>query len=90
LHIWGLFLLYGLYFGLTEGVERAYVVDLVGEENRGTAFGWFHLTVGIGALPASLIFGAIWQTFGPHIAFIIGACLAVIASFMLASMVRKK
>jgi MFS family permease len=90
LHIWGLFLLYGLYFGLTEGVERAYVVDLVGEENRGTAFGWFHLTVGIGALPASLIFGAIWQTFGPHIAFIIGACLAVIASFMLAGMVRKK
>ena len=89
LHIWGLFLLYGIFYGLTEGVERAFVADLVGEENRGTAFGWFHLTVGIGALPASLIFGGIWQAFGPHVAFIMGACLAMIASLMLAGMVRE-
>lgn len=90
LQVWGLFLLYGVFYGLTEGVERAFVVDLVGEENRGTAFGWFHLTVGIGALPASLIFGAIWQAFGPHVAFIMGAGLALVASVMLASMVRMK
>jgi len=83
LHIWGLFLLYGLYFGLAEGVERAFVADLVGSENRGYAFGWFHLTVGIAALPASLIFGAIYQAFGAQAAFIMGAVLAMIAAGMM-------
>jgi MFS family permease len=89
LHVWGLFLVYGLYFGLTEGVERAYVADLVGEENRGSAFGWFHLAIGIGALPASLIFGAVWTAFGPHAAFIMGAALSLLASVMLAVLVGR-
>jgi MFS family permease len=81
--VWVLFLLYGVYYGLTEGVERAYVVDLVGEQHRGYAFGWFHLTVGVGALPASLIFGEIWDRVGPHAAFLTGAGLALLASVMM-------
>ena len=88
LHIWGLFLAYGLFFGLTEGVERAYVADLAGEENRGYAFGWFHLAVGIGALPASLIFGGIWHLLGPQAAFILGGCLALISMGLLLILVR--
>ena len=46
------FIVYGLYFGLTEGVEKAFVADLTSAELRGTAFGLYHLTIGIGALPA--------------------------------------
>jgi len=88
LHIWGLFLIYGLYYGLAEGVERAFVADLVGEENRGYAFGWFHLTVGVAALPASLIFGLIWNRFGAQAAFIMGAILALIAAMAMVSLVR--
>lgn len=88
LHVWGLFLLYGLYFGLAEGVERAFVADLVGQENRGYAFGWFHLAVGIAALPASLIFGAIYQAFGAQAAFIMGAALALVASAMMMILVK--
>ncbi|MFH1862973.1 MAG: MFS transporter [bacterium] len=83
LHIWGLFLLYGLYFGLTEGVERAFVADLVGAGPRGYAFGWFHLTIGVAAIPASLIFGAIWSYWGAQAAFIAGAGIAFLAMALL-------
>jgi MFS family permease len=77
---WALFCVYGLYFGLTEGAERALVADLVPPERRGTAFGWYNLAVGIGALPASLMFGFVWDHYGPATAFLMGATLALIAA----------
>jgi MFS family permease len=82
-HAWALFVVYGLYFALTEGPERALVADLVPEERRGTAFGWFHLTVGLGMLPASLLFGWIWDSRGADAAFLTGAALAIAASLWL-------
>jgi MFS family permease len=81
--IWILFGLYGIYFGLTEGAERALVADLVGEDRRGTAYGLFNLTVGIGALPSSIIFGIIWQYAGFGYAFTMGAGFALLASILL-------
>jgi MFS family permease len=81
--IWILFGLYGIYFGLTEGAERALVADLVGEDRRGTAYGLFNLTVGIAALPSSVIFGVIWQYVGFEYAFAMGAGFALLASVML-------
>ena len=77
---WALFAVYGLYFGLTEGVEKALVADLVPSDRRGAAFGWYNLAIGIGALPASLIFGAIWDRAGAPTAFSLGASLALAAS----------
>lgn len=77
------FLLYGVYFGLVEPSERAMVADLVPKNLRGTAFGYYHFTVGLGALPASILFGFIWQTWGAPIAFTMGAVLAVVASGLL-------
>jgi MFS family permease len=82
-HAWALFLVYGLFFGLTEGTERAMVADLVGRERRGTAFGWYNLAIGIGALPASLVFGLVWDQLGPRAAFDVGAGLAVAAAVVL-------
>ena len=79
-HAWALFIAYGLYFGLTEGVEKALVADLVPADVRGAAFGWYNLTIGLAALPASLIFGGLWQTFGAPVAFVTGAGLALLAS----------
>lgn len=79
-HAWALFAVYGIYFGFTEGAERALVSDVVPAERRGTAFGWFNLAVGLGALPASLIFGLIWDRVGPDAAFTLGATLALIAA----------
>jgi MFS family permease len=77
------FLSYGLYFGLTEPVEKAWVADLVPERLRGTAFGLYHGTVGLAALPASLLFGLLWQRFGAPTAFATGAGLAAAASGLL-------
>jgi len=79
-HAWTLFCVYGLFFALTEGAERALVADFVGASRRGTAFGWFHLTVGLGALPASLLFGFVWDRWGAHTAFVMGAILAAVAA----------
>jgi MFS family permease len=83
-HVWALFATYGIYFGLTEGVEKALVADLAPAHLRGSAFGLYHLTVGIGAFPASLVFGLVWERFGPSAAFGMGAGLALLSSVMLA------
>jgi MFS family permease len=82
-HIWSLFALYGIYFGLTEGTEKALVADLVPSELRATAYGVYNFTIGIGALPASLIFGALWDMFNPIAAFAFGAALSLIAMVLL-------
>lgn len=75
-----LFLLYGIYFGLTEGVAKAYVADLVVEEKRGTAFGLYNMTVGLTLLLSSFIAGVLWQTISPSAPFYFGAVMAVLAS----------
>jgi MFS family permease len=83
-HAWALFGVYGIFFGLTEGTERALVTDIVPAARRGTAFGWYNLTIGLGALPASVIFGAIWDRSGSRVAFDFGAALALAASLGIA------
>lgn len=80
---WALFAVYGLYFGLTEGVEKALIADLSPAHLRGSAFGLYNLMIGIGALPASLLFGWVWQSFGSPAAFGTGAAFALAASLLL-------
>jgi MFS family permease len=88
LHVWLLFAIYGLFYGLTEGVEKALLTDIADPAERGTAFGWYNLAVGVGALPASLLFGFIWQRSGPPAAFCFGALLAFLAAVLLISLIR--
>jgi len=83
-HAWALFAVYGVYFGLTEGVEKALVADLVPAEKRGAAFGWYNLALGLGALPASLLFGLLWDRAGQATAFGFGAALALLAALGIA------
>ena len=78
--IWVLFAVYGVYFGLTEGTEKALVADLVPASARGTAFGGYNLAISLGALPASVIFGLWWDRVGPRAAFDFGAAMALIAA----------
>ncbi len=88
-HAWSLMAAYGVYYGLTEGVAKAFVADLVPSERRGTAYGVYNAAVGIMAFPASLIAGVLWQGvgswegFGPSAPFIFGAALATLAVVML-------
>ena len=77
---WALFGVYGVFFGLTEGAERALIADLVPVDRRGTAFGWYNLAIGLGALPASIVFGWVWNRSGAPAAFTMGASLALAAA----------
>ncbi len=79
-HAWALFAAYGIFYGMTEGVEKALVADVVPANRRGAAYGWFNLAIGLGALPASLMFGAIWDRSGAHTAFLFGAVLSLTAA----------
>ncbi|HZE09924.1 MAG TPA: MFS transporter, partial [Gemmatimonadaceae bacterium] len=81
---WVLFAIYGVFYGMTEGTEKALVADVVPRTRRGSAFGWYNLAIGLGALPASLIFGAIWDRAGAKSAFWFGASLALIAAILMA------
>jgi MFS family permease len=81
--IWCVFLFYGIFYGLTEGVEKAFVADMAPSDQNGTAFGWYNLAIGVGALPASLLFGAIWTWASPAAAFTFGAGLAAVAALLL-------
>jgi MFS family permease len=80
---WALFIIYGAYFGLTEGAEKAFVADMVPEEKRGTAYGLFNLAIGITVFPASLIFGLLWTELNEVAAFLISAGVSVLAVVML-------
>jgi MFS family permease len=84
-HVWVLFLSYGLFYALTEPAEKTLVTLLVGSERKGLAFGWFNLAIGIAALPSSVIFGWLYESFGSLIAFGWGAALAILAALLMAT-----
>jgi MFS family permease len=87
--LWGWSLLLGLYFGLTEGAERALMVDFCGPDNRGTAFGWFHMLVGLAAIPAGVGLGLLWSFTSAPLAFLVSALLALVATAALIYFVRE-
>lgn len=87
-HAWALFAVYGLFYGLTESPEKAFVASLAPERLRGSAFGAYHAAIGIGALPSSILFGLIWQRVGATAAFLYGGGLALLASMLLLALVR--
>lgn len=74
-----LFLGYGLFLAANEGVERALVADMAPPERRGTAFGWYNLVSSLTLLPASLLFGILYETLGPAVAFGLSAGLGMAA-----------
>ena len=87
---WALFIIYGTYFGLTEGVEKAFVADMVPEKKRGTAYGLYNLAFGITVFPASLLFGLAWTQFGAATAFLASACVSVAAILLLTTVKSEK
>ena len=81
--LFGLFAFYGIFMAATEGVEKALVADLAPPERSGTAFGWFNLTTGFFLLPASVIFGWLYQSFSPLAAFAFSGSCALSAALLL-------
>ncbi len=86
--LFALFGFYGLFMAATEGVEKALVADLAPQDRRGTAFGWFNLIAGLFLLPASIVFGWIYQAIAPWAAFLFSATCAVSAAVLLLATVQ--
>lgn len=91
-----LFAIYALFYAFTEGAQKAFVADLVSDENRGTAFGLFNFSIGLGALPASLFFGFLYSYFdkiipgfGGTVAFGFGGTIALISMVLLATKIKE-
>jgi MFS family permease len=88
-HAWACFLVYALFYGLTEPAERTLVANLVGRERKGLAYGWYHCAIGVATLPSSLVFGALYQAYGAGWAFGWGAALALLAVVLLTGVKRR-
>jgi MFS family permease len=91
-----LFGIYALFYAFSEGAEKAFIADLVKKEQRGSAYGLFNFAIGLGALPASIIFGIIYSLFdriipgfGGTVAFGIGGLIAIISMILLAVKVKE-
>jgi MFS family permease len=88
-HVWVLYAIYGVYYGLAYGTTKAMVADVVPEELRGTAYGTYNAVLGILDFPASLIAGLLWQGagmwegFGPSAPFLFGGAMALIAALLM-------
>jgi len=81
--IWGLYAFYGLYYAFTEGAGKALVAELVKDESRGAAYGLYNASIGVMALPASVIAGALWTSVSPAATFAFGAAMAFLAFVLL-------
>ncbi|MBI5651049.1 MAG: MFS transporter [Chloroflexi bacterium] len=81
--LWGLFAAYGLYYALTEGVEKALVADIAPQDVRATLIGLHATFVGVGLLPASVLAGFLWNAFGASAPFYFGGGMGVVAAIAL-------
>ena len=81
--LWASALLYGLLIGLGEGSERALISMYADERERGTAFGWYHLAVGLSAIPAGVLFGTVWHYWNAGAAFVFASGLALLSVLLL-------
>lgn len=83
LGLWLVTLFYGLFMGLSEGAERAVIGDFSGAAERGAAFGWYHLALGVAAIPAGLLFGLIWHYQSAAMAFFVAGGVAAASALLL-------
>lgn len=84
---WGVFILYGVYMGISDGNGRALLGEFSTGERRGTAFGAYHMVVGLAALPASIIAGLLYDNVSPSAPFWVGAAGAVLAGILMLALV---
>lgn len=89
-HVWLLFIAFGLFVAINEGVQRAYVATVIQPEVKATGYGIYHTFVGLAALPSSTIGGALWQSYGSRALFYYGAALSFLACILLIALVFPK
>lgn len=87
--LWIFWIAYGIYYAMTEGVEKALVGDLAPRDSKATALGFFYTVSGVGLLPASVIAGFLF-TLAPSAPFIFGACMSGAAAVTVALFVKER
>lgn len=82
--IWFLFALYGIFMGLTEGIQKAYLATIIPAEYKATAYGIFNAAVGVAMLPSGIIAGWLWDAYSPAATFYFGAATATLSALAFA------
>ncbi|MDD4032976.1 MAG: MFS transporter [Bacteroidales bacterium] len=85
-----LFAVYGMYSALTDGIQKAYVSDVIEENKKGTGMGIYNAVLGITLLPASLIAGLLYDKVNSSVPFYFGACTAMISAVLLFFLCRNQ
>jgi MFS family permease len=85
--VWVLFALYGVFMGLTEGVQKAFLATIIPPESKATAFGVYATCTGAAMLPASLIGGWLWDRFSSSATFYFGAATAALSAMLFAVLI---
>lgn len=78
-----LFAAYGIFTAMTAGVERALIADIAPANLKGTMLGLHSTVAGIALLPASVICGVLWNSFGSAVPFVFGAFMSALAALLL-------
>ena len=81
-HIWGLFLLYGVFMGLTEGIQKAFLATIIPEKFKATGYGIYNTFTGLALFPASVIGGWLWDHVSPSATFYFGAITATLSAIL--------
>jgi MFS family permease len=89
-HIWLLFIFYGIFMAMTEGVQKAFLATIIPQEFKATGFGLYNTLVGLAVLPASLIGGVLWDRFSPRATFLYGSVTAGLSALLFISFLNKK
>jgi MFS family permease len=86
--LWFFWPLYGIYYAMTEGIEKAFVSDIAPKDSKATALGFYHTIVGVGLLPASIIAGILFSLL-PSAPFLFGGAMAFVTVIILCFFVKK-
>ena len=81
-HIWWLFIAYGVFMAMTEGVMKAFLATIIPQRFKATGFGLYNTLVGLAVLPASVIGGLLWDRIGPSATFLFGAATSWLAALL--------
>ena len=84
-----MFILYGCFYAMIDGVQRAFVVDLAPENLKATALGTYHTSIGLAALPGGLLLGLIWDQISPEVMFAYALFLTLVSIFII-SFIKKQ
>lgn len=81
--ILGLFAMYGVYSAATDGIQKAFVADMLDKNKQGTGLGIYNAMLGLTLLPASIIAGVLYDRVDSSVPFYFGSATATAAALLM-------